>query len=104
MNKIIVSYNSKHDVGGYHTTQNIKISKDMLDDFNYYLKHYLKSIEEKQDKTSWDMRILLYGKPIINLKRCLTITQLRLLYMFLKGKGFNTDRIKLDRNTMIIIC
>ncbi len=43
-------------------------------------------------------------KIIENFNRCLTLTQLRLLYQFLTENKIDCSRIKTNRNTMLIVC
>lgn len=103
MKNIKVSYNENWDCDWYHTTQNIKISKGLLDKFNLFLAEYRKPLEEKVLKTNAEMEILMYGKEIENLNRCLHLTQLRLLYYFLETNYIDCSRIKTNRNTMLIV-
>lgn len=103
LNHIIVSYNENWDCGGYHTTQNIKLSKHLLNRFNIFLTDYRKPIEKKITISNTEMELLMYGKNIDNLNRCLTLTQLRLLYQFLMENNIDCNRIKLNRNTMLIV-
>lgn len=104
MEKIIVSYTENWDCEGYHTTQNIKLSKEILRDFNGHLKGIAEHIQRKRIKSYSEAEILMYGKIIENLNRCLTITQLRLLYQFLTENNIDCSRIKTNRNTMLFVC
>ena len=104
MTKIIVSYTENWDCEGYHTTQNIKLPKEILRDFNGYLRAKREPIQKKHLISSADADILMYGKIIENLNRCLTQTQLRMLYSFLNGNNIDCSRIKTDRNTMLFVC
>ena len=103
MEKIKVNYTQNWDCEGYHTTQNIKISKTLLNKFNIFLNDIRKPIEKKYCITSAEMYLLTYGKNIDNLNRCLHLTQLQLLYQFLIKNNIDCSRVKTDRNTMLII-
>ena len=103
MEKIIVSYSESWDCEGYHTTQNVKISKSLFDRFNLFLADCRKLIEKKYLITNEEMNLLLYGHEVKNLDRCLHLTQLDLLYEFLNQNHIECKRIKRDRNTLIII-
>ena len=105
MENIKVSYTQNWDCEGYHTTQNIKISKNLLEKFNDFLAACRKNIdtEKKHLFTSGEMEMLVYGKNVDNLNRCLTLTQLRLLYQFFTNYGIDCSRVKTDRNTMLIV-
>ena len=103
MKNIKVSYIENWDCEGYHTTQNIRLSENLLKRFNYFLSDCRKPIEHKRLITSAEMDLLAYGKNIENINRCLTITQLHLLYQFLTQNQIECNRIKTDRNTMLII-
>ena len=104
MENIKVSYNENWDCEGYHTTQNIKLSKNLLDRFNIFLADCRKPIEKKHLITNAEMELLAYGKNIDNLNRYLHLTQLRLFYQFLMQNHIDCSRVKTDRNTMLIIC
>lgn len=104
MEKITVSYTENWDCEGCHTTQNIKLPKEILRDFNGYLKTQREPIEKKHVKSYSEVEILMYGKIIENLNRCLTITQLRLLYQFLTENNIDCSRMKTNRNTMLVVC
>ena len=99
--KITVSYNSNWDCEGHHTTQNIKLPKKIFNIFNDYLSAYRKTIQNNHIISSAEADILMYGKAVINLNRCLTLTQLRLLYQFLSENKIDCSRLKTNRNTMI---
>lgn len=105
MENIKVSYTQNWDCDGHHTTQNIKISKNLLEKFNDFLAACRKNIdtEKKHSITSEEMNMLMYGKNVVNLNRCLTLTQLRLLYQFFINYGIDCSRVKTDRNTMLIV-
>ena len=103
MENIKVNYRQNWDTQGYHTTQNIKISKNLLSRFNIFLEDVRKSIENKCSITSEEMYLLKYGKNIEALNKCLSFTQLRLLYKFLMENNINCSRVKTDRNTMLIV-
>jgi hypothetical protein len=105
MENIKVSYNENWDCEGFHTTQNIKMSKGLLEKFNDFLAACRKNIdtEKKHLFTSREMEMFMYGKNVVNLNRCLTLTQLRLLYQFLINNGIDCSRVKTDRNTMLVI-
>ena len=103
MENIKVSYIENWDCEGYHTTQNIKLSENLLKRFNNFLADCRKPIEHKRIITSAEMDLLAYGKNIENINRCLTIIQLHLLYQFLIQNHIECNRIKTDRNTMLII-
>lgn len=102
MKKIKVNYKQNWDYEGYHTTQNIKLSKNLLDRFNIFLADCRKLIEKKHLITNAEMELLVYGKNVDNLNRCLHLTQLRLLYQFLMQNHIDCSRVKTDRNTMLI--
>ena len=104
MAKIIVSYTENWDCEGYHTTQNIRIPKEVLRGFNGHLKAQREPIQKKHLISGAEMNIVMYGKPIENLNRCLTLTQLRMLYSFLNGNNIDCSRVKTDRNTMLFVC
>ena len=104
MAKIIVSYTENWDCEGYHTTQNIKLPKEILRDFNGYLRACIEPIKKKHVITNEEMNLVMYGHPIDNLNRCLHLTQLRMLYSFLNGNNIDCSRIKTDRNTMLFVC
>ena len=103
MGNIKVSYTENWDCEGYHTTQNIRLSKDLFKRLNYFISGRRKPIEHKKIITSAEIDLLAYGKNIENVNRCLTITQLHLLYQFLAQNHIDCSRIKTDRNTMLII-
>jgi hypothetical protein len=103
MENIKVSYNKNWDCEGYCTTQNIKLSKDLLNRFNIFLADCRKPIEKKHLITNAEMELLVYGKNIENLNRCLYLTQLKLLYQFLTQNHIDCSRVKTDRNTMLIV-
>ena len=103
MENIKVSYNENWDCEGYHTTQNIKLSENMLQRFNIFLADCRKLADKKHLRTSEEMNILIYGKNVENLNRCLHLTQLRLLYQFLMQNHIDCSRVKTDRNTMLIV-
>ena len=103
MENIKVSYNENWDCEGYHTTQNIRLSENLLQRFNIFLADCRKPIERKRLITNAEMDLLAYGKNIENLNRCLHITQLHLLYQFLTQNHIDCRRVKTDRNTMLII-
>ena len=103
MEKIIVSYTENWDCEGYHTTQNIKIPKEILRDFNGYLRAKREPVEKQHIFSYAEAEILMYGKIIENLNRCLTLTQLRLLYQFLVENNIDCSRIKTNRNTMLFV-
>lgn len=103
MENIKVSYNENWDCEGYHTTQNIKLSKNLLDSFNIFLADCRKPIEKKYLISNEEMKLLAYGKNVVNLNRCLNLTQLRLLYQFLTQNNIDCSRVKTDRNTMLIV-
>ena len=104
MEKIIVSYTENWDCEGYHTTQNIRIPKEILRDFNGHLKALREPIQKKHLISYAEGEILMYGKIIENFNRCLTLTQLRLLYQFLMENKIDCSRMKTNRNTMLIVC
>ena len=103
MGNIKVSYNENWDCEGYHTTQNIKLSENMLQRFNIFLADCRKLADKKHLRTSEEMNILIYGKNVENLNRCLHLTQLRLLYQFLMQNHIDCSRVKTDRNTMLVV-
>ena len=103
MENIKVSYNKNSDCEGYHTTQNIRLSENLLQKFNIFLTDCRKPIERKRLITSEEMKLLAYGKNIENLNRCLHLTQLRLLDQFLTQSHIDCNRVKTNRNTMLII-
>ena len=104
MENIIVSYQKNWDSDGFCTTQNITLSEDLMLQFNQYLTEIRKPLLEKNCYSSEEMQMLCYGMDTEkNQKRCLTLTQLRLLYQFLKDQQINCSRLKTDRNTMLII-
>ena len=103
MEKIIVSYTKNWDCEGYCTTQNIKLPKEILMDFNGYLRAKREPIQRKRLISNADADILMYGKPIENLSRCLTQTQLSMLLGFLYGKNIDYSRIIPCRNTMLFV-
>ena len=103
MENIKVSYNKNLDCEGCHTTQNIRLSENLLQRFNIFLADCRKPIERKCLITNAEMDLLAYGKNIENLNRCLNITQLRLLYQFLTQNHIDCSRVKTNRNTMLII-
>lgn len=103
MKNIRVSYNENWDCEGYHTTQTIKIPKELLDGFNKFLEECRKPIEGKYIKTNAEMSLIMFGKQINNLERCLHLTQLRLLVQYLKDNGIDCNRVKTDRNTMLVV-
>ena len=103
MENIKVSYNENWDCEGYHTTQNIKLSKNLLDKFNIFLADCRNPIKKKYLITNAEMELLAYGHNVDDLNRCLHLTQLRLLYQFLKNNNIDCNRVKTDRNTMLIV-
>ena len=103
MEDIKVSYNKNWDCEGCHTTQNIRLSENLLQRFNIFLADCRKPIEKKYLITNEEMKLLAYGKNVINLNRCLNLTQLRLLYQFLTQNNIDCSRVKTDRNTMLIV-
>ena len=103
MEHIKVSYNEHRDCEGYHTTQNIRLSDNLLQRFNIFLADCRKPLERKRLITNAEMDLLAYGMNIENLNKCLHITQLRLLYQFLTQNHIDCRRVKTDRNTMLII-
>ena len=103
MENIKVSYNENWDCEGYHTTQNIRLSENLLQRFNIFLADCRKPIERKRLITNAEMDLLAYGKNIENLNKCLHITQLHLLYQFLTQNHIDCNRVKTNRNTMLII-
>lgn len=103
MENIKINYKQNWDSEGYHTTQNVKLSKDLFNRFNIFLENYRKPFENKHYITSEEIKLLAYAKNINNLNRCIHLTQLKLLYQFLKENNINCDRLKIDRNTMLII-
>lgn len=103
MENIKVSYNENWDCEGYHTTQNIKLSKNLLEKFSAFVTVCREPIKKKHLITSVEMDLLAYGKIVDNLNRCLTHTQLLLLCYFLKNEGIDCSRVKTDRNTMLVV-
>ena len=103
MENIKVSYNENWDCEGYHTTQNIRLSENMLQRFNIFLADCRKIVEGRRLLTSEEMNLLAYGKNVENLNRCLHLTQLRLLYQFLMQNHIDCSRVKTDRNTMLVV-
>ena len=103
MENIKVTYTQNWDCEGYHTTQNIKISKELLDKFSAFVSVCREPIMKKHIISNAEMDLLAYGKIVSNLERCLTHTQLLLLYRFLYNEGIDCSRIKTDRNTMLIV-
>ena len=103
MENIKVTYTQNWDCEGYHTTQNIKISKELLDKFSAFVTVCREPIKKKHLITNAEMDLLAYGKIIDNLKKCLTHTQLLLLIYFLNTEGVDCSRIKINRNTMLIV-
>lgn len=104
MEKITVSYTKNWDCEGYCTTQNITISEEMLNGFNAYLKSRREPVKKKITVSNAEAEILMYGKNISNLNRCLTLTQLSLLYQYLTKNNINCARLKTNRNTMLFVC
>ena len=102
MKELKINYRQNWDCEGTHTTQNITLSKEIFEKFNFYLEELNNSILEQRIIESKDVEILMYATPIWNYKRCIGITRLRLLKVFLKDKGYDTTRLLTDRNTMII--
>ena len=103
MENIKVSYNKNWDCEGRCTTQNIRLSENLLQRFNIFLADCRKPIENKHLITSEEMKLLAYGKNVENLNKCLHLTQLRLLYQFLTQNHIDCSRVKTNRNTMLII-
>ena len=103
MENIKVNYKENWDCEGYHTTQTITLSKELLKEFNNFLVDCRKQIEQKKLKTSVEMYLLTYGRNVENLNRCLRLTQLRLFYQFLKENNIDCSRVKTDRNTMLVV-
>ena len=103
MENIKVSYNENWDCEGYHTTQNIKVSKELFDKFNIFLESNRESIVRKNLISSDEMNLMVFGRKIDRLNKCLTLTQLRLLYQFLMENKIDCNRVKTDRNTMLIV-
>ena len=103
MENIKVSYNKNRDCEGRRTTQNIRLSENLLQRFNIFLADCRKPIENKHLITSEEMKLLAYGKNVENLNKCLHLTQLRLLYQFLTQNHIDCNRVKTNRNTMLII-
>lgn len=103
MENIKVSYNENWDFEGYHTTQNIRMSKDLLKKFNEYITVIREPIKKKSLVTSAEMDLICFGGNVIDLGKCLTHTQLMLLYDFLRSEGIDCSRIKVDRNTMLVM-
>lgn len=100
---IKVSYNQNWDCRGYHTTQNIKLPKELLNQFNRYLER-IRNIDKNNIIIPTErMNFLAYGRNVENLNECLNLTQLRLLRWFLIQKHIDCSRIKTDRNTMLVI-
>lgn len=102
MKKLTINYQQNWDCEGTHTQQNVKLSKEIIKKFNYYLEELNNSILEQRIIESKDAEILMYATPIWNYERCIGITRLRLLKPFLKNEGYDTTRLLTDRNTMII--
>lgn len=104
MENIKVNYMQNWDCNGYHTTQNVTVSENILIRFNDYLNDCRKLIQKKHLYSNEDMKILYYGTDIRrNQKECLHLTQLSLLYQFLIQNHVDCNRLKTDRNTMLII-
>ena len=60
MENIKVSYNENWDCEGYHTTQNIKLSRNLFDRFNIFLTDCRKPIKNKHLITNAEMELLVY--------------------------------------------
>lgn len=103
MKNIKVTYTQDWDCDGCHTTQNIRISKELLDMFNAFVVVCREPIMKKHTITGCEMNLLAYGKIVNNLNRCLTHTQLTLLLCFLESESIDCSRVKTDRNTMLIV-
>lgn len=103
MEKITVSYRHNWDCEGHYTTQNIKISKELLNEFNKYLTEQRNYLQGKSVITHEEMGILTYAKEVKNLERCLTLTQLKFLWIFLMEKKIDNSRVIPNRNTMLIV-
>lgn len=102
MKKLIINYQQGWDCNGTHTQQNVKLSKEIIEKFNYYLEELIKPISEKRILNSNDMNLLVYATPIWNYRKCIGLTRLRLLKVFLDNEGYDTTRLLTNRNTMII--
>ena len=103
MERITVSYRRSWDCEGYFTTQSVKISQSLLDKFNLFLAEQRKVLQNKRVWSCSEMDILMYAKDVTNPNRCLTLTQLEFLHLFLHLEGIDTDRLIPGRNTMLII-
>lgn len=96
MDKITVNYNHYWDEQGYYISQTIKLSKKLYNKTNNYISSYY--------KISDDTYINLYGVPIdYNCNHCIYNTQLKLLKKYMQKNNILCDRIKTDRNTILII-
>ena len=99
--KISVNYLQDWDCEGYHTTQNITVSRRLLDLFASYVTTCREPILNKRIITNAEADLFMYGEIVNNLDRCLTHTQLLLLVSFLSAEGIDCTRIKTDRNTLL---
>lgn len=101
--KIKVNYIKKWDSQGCVVTKTIKLSKELLEEFNCTLKDLQLHLKDKRIISSDEMELLCYAKEITNFNKCLTHTQLLLLDRFLQSHDIDTKRILTDRNAMICI-
>lgn len=105
MSAIKVSYTENWDCEGYHTTQNIKIPKEVVLQFNDYAMTCVKKAQANKGNCCYgEQQIALYVRPVKDMLekgRCLHLTELQLLYKFLQMQGYDCKRIKTNRNTML---
>ena len=52
-----------------HTTQNVELSKKIVEKFNYYLKKLIKQKNKKNNNKCSEMNLLTYDTPIWNYER-----------------------------------
>lgn len=102
MKKLTINYQENWDCNGTHTTQNVKLSKEIIEKFNYYLADLIKPIKEKSIISNSEMDLLIFAQPLKSYNSCIGLTRLRLLKIFLDDEGYDTTRLLTDRNTMII--
>lgn len=103
MKKLTINYQENWDCEGTHIQQNITLSKEIIEKFNYYLEELIEPIMQKRIIESSEVDLITYATPIWNYKRCIGLLRLRLLKVFLCNEGYDTTRLLTDRNTMIIV-
>lgn len=99
---IKVSYSKDWDCNGTSVDQSIRITRGLFNKYNNALAAQQDVIANKKVHSNRDMDILCFGKPVTDLSLTLTLTQVRLLSIFLNSRGIDTKRI-LSRNTKLVV-